>query len=350
MDLEAVKSIIGQVMTISKWEIASDHLLFTGKLHGAPETTMTKLKEMLQPFNLVPFLSKYENDVVLRIVRLRKRTRTRGPAIHIVLFVLTVVSTLVAGAMYAGGNPIANVSDLLKGIPFSTSILLILGSHELGHYFTSRRRGVDASLPYFIPFPTIIGTMGAVIKQRSFIPDRRTLVRIGAAGPLTGLAFAIPICVLGLRLSTVISLSEIESGSFFSLGESILFYLLAKFSAAVPEGSTLILHPVAFAGWVGILVTGMNLLPFGQLDGGHVAYAILGPRHKWTGIGVLLTLAVLGLLFPGWWVWGVLLFMIVRLGHHPPLDDVTPLGATEKLLGGLCLVAFILTFIPIPFR
>lgn len=351
MDAEVIKGFVEEIMDISEWGKTHNILLFRGKLYGSAEATMTRLREKLSPFNFIPLISKGKEGVILKIGFLPEKKKPKKPTIHIVLFALTVLSTLYAGAYYVTDNFLINPSDLLKGIPFSLSILLILGSHELGHFFTSQHAGVDASLPYFIPFPHLFGTLGAFIKIRSPIPDKKSLMKIGAAGPLAGLAFAIPILIIGFKLSQVVSLSELEELKKMpdlAVGPSILFYLMLRFSIDLPQGYTVLLHPLAFAGWAGIFVTGLNLLPAGQLDGGHISYAVFGRYHKWVARGVFFVLLPLGILWPGWWIIAGLLFFLIGLRHPPPLDDITPLGSSEKFIGWLAIGLFVLTFTPIP--
>ncbi len=349
MDPEQIGNLAEEVMEISESGFEKNTLMFKGKLYRSAEETMDRLKETLTPFNLVPLLSKSEDKVILKIGLLKKRGTVRGHTIHIVLFALTILSTLYAGAFHVTNSFLMDPLELLKGIPFSFSILLILGSHELGHFFAARNSRVDASLPYFIPFPHLFGTFGAFIKIRSPIPDKKTLIRIGAAGPLVGLAFAIPVSVIGLRLSEVVFVSEMDKMPGLHLGTSILFYLMMKLSIVLPEGFSVSLHPVALAGWAGILVTGLNLLPVGQLDGGHISYAIFGKYCKWIARGVFFALLPLGFVWHGWWLWAVLIFFL-GIQHPPPLDDITPPGRSEKLLGWLSLILFALTFTPIPLR
>ncbi|KPJ60451.1 MAG: hypothetical protein AMJ46_06855 [Latescibacteria bacterium DG_63] len=347
MNAQEIRTLAEDVMQIRESGVERNAYVFRGMLYGTAEETMTRLKGALEPFSMVPLLSQEDGGVVLRIGFLKIHKKTSRSSIHLLLFALTVVSTLYAGAAWATGNPLVSPVHLVKGVPFSLSILLILGSHELGHFITSRRSEMDASLPYFIPFPFVLGTLGAVIRQRSPMPDRNTLLRVGVAGPLVGLAFALPITVIGLRLSEAVPLSQVQGASGYRFGESLLFGLLMRFLMPVTSDSAILLHPVAIAGWAGILVTGMNLLPAGQLDGGHVGYAILGRLHKWVARGLLVALIGLGLWWQGWWVWAVLLFLF-GVQHPPPLDDITPLGRTERVLGWLCLALFVLTFTPIP--
>jgi membrane-associated protease RseP (regulator of RpoE activity) len=271
----------------------------------------------------------------------------RLPVMNLALFLLTVISTLVAGALQQGINPFQHPSGLWSGIPFSFALLLILGAHEFGHYFMSRKHRMEVTLPYFIPAPSLIGTFGAFIKIRSPIMDRRTLLDIGASGPLAGMAMSVPILLIGLTLSRIGPVSE-ETG--ISLGNSLLFTFLSRLVwGEIPSQLDLILHPVAFAGWIGLLVTCINLLPAGQLDGGHVAYAIFGSGQKHLGrimIAVLVVLGVTG--WEGWLVWAVIL-LFMGTTHPPVVYDWLPLDKPRKAVGWVTLAVFAATFMPAPF-
>ncbi|MFO7675623.1 MAG: site-2 protease family protein [bacterium] len=268
--------------------------------------------------------------------------------VNLLLFGLTVLSTLFVGALQMGRNPVTNPLELVHGVPFSLAIILILGSHELGHYFIARRLGVDATLPYFLPVPhPMTGTMGAFIRMRSPVPDRAALVRVGVAGPLVGFLVAIPVTVIGLALSQVVETGPDIPG--ISLGSSLVFRLLSWLRFGnLPEGKDVMLHPVAFAGWLGFFVTALNLLPAGQLDGGHIAYAVAGRFRRAVGWAVIAVLLGLGFLWLGWPFWAVMIALF-GLRHPRPLDEVTPLERADWLLAGAALVLLVLTFIPAPF-
>ena len=272
--------------------------------------------------------------------------------LHVLLFLATVATTVTAGALQQGVNPLLHPLDLYRGIPFSFTLLLILGTHEMGHYLVSRRHHLIVTLPYFIPappIPFIVGTFGAFIKIRSPIQDKRALLDVGCAGPLTGVAFSIPVILVGLRLSTV-TLSP-QGGDGLVLGEPLLFQILSwlVFGQLSPE-QNIILHPVAFAGWIGLLVTALNLIPVGQLDGGHVAYALWPERHRLISWSCLILLVVSGLLFwQGWLFWAVLLYFL-GLRHPPPAYDWVPLDRRRRILGIITIIVFILTFTPAPFK
>jgi membrane-associated protease RseP (regulator of RpoE activity) len=267
--------------------------------------------------------------------------------VHIFLFILTFISTLLAGALQQGIDPMAHPDQILRGLPFSLTLLLILGAHEFGHYFISRKNRIAVTLPYFIPAPSLIGTFGAFIKIKSPILDRRMLLDVGVAGPLSGLIVAIPIILIGLYLSEI-RLNPSDTG--MTLGSSILFYILTWIiHGNLPDKVGLILHPMAFSGWIGLLVTAINLLPVGQLDGGHVAYAILGTKQHNVSKFMVLSLVVLGLTtWSGWLIWAALL-MIMGTQHPPVVHDWILLDERRKVIGWITLVIFILTFTPTPF-
>ncbi|HUH66726.1 MAG TPA: site-2 protease family protein, partial [Syntrophales bacterium] len=279
--------------------------------------------------------------------RRMEENKRKFPILHVALFLITVLCTLVAGTLQQGINPLDHPLLLWKGIPFSFTLLLILGAHEFGHYFVSRKHNIDVTLPYFIPAPSLVGTFGAFIKMKSPIMDRRILLDVGAAGPLAGLCVTIPILIIGLLLSEV-RYEGVEKG--FSLGSSLLFAAMNWLvHGPLPDNADVILHPVAFSGWIGLLVTSLNLLPVGQLDGGHVAYAVIGRRQVIVAKVVLIALVILGATgWEGWFIWAViLLFMGV---HHPPvIYDWIPLDRKRMVIGWITIAAFVLTFTPVPF-
>jgi membrane-associated protease RseP (regulator of RpoE activity) len=274
--------------------------------------------------------------------------RGKIPYIHIVLFVLTLFSTVIAGALQKGVDIFKEPYRLVEGIPFSLTLMLILLSHELSHYFASKLHRTKATLPYFIPAPSIIGTFGAFIKMKSPIVTRKALIDIGASGPIIGFGVSVVASVVGLMNSEVI----VSSGEEYalSLGDSLLFAFLAKVVLGVtPEGYDILLHPIAFAGWIGLFVTSLNLLPIGQLDGGHIAFALFGNVHRFVSMALVIALAVLGFfIWTGWGLWAFLM-IILGLRHPPVMYWETPLDPKRKFIGWLALTIFILTFIPAPF-
>lgn len=273
----------------------------------------------------------------------------RIPVIHIVLFVSTFITTLLAGALQKGVNPIEEPGRIIEGLPFSATLLIILLSHELSHYIASKKHHITATLPYFIPAPTIIGTFGALIRMKSPIATRGALIDIGASGPIVGFVFSVVASIAGLSLSQVVLAGNIKGA--LSLGDSIIFSALSRVILGVsPDGYDILLHPVAFAGWIGLFVTSLNLLPIGQLDGGHIAYALLGDKHRAVSLALVITLAALGAFsWGGWSIWAILM-IILGLRHPPVLYWEPELDGRRKFVGRLSFAIFILTFTPSPFK
>ena len=289
--------------------------------------------------------SQIDDKVILRIPSI--------PRIHLVLFFLTVFTTLLAGALMEGAKVLENPLELLKGIPFSFTLMFILGTHEFGHYYYAQKHKVDATLPYFIPAPPflfLIGTFGAFIKIKSPIYRKDALLQIGAAGPIAGFVIAVPALIIGLLLSDVVEKNNIQGALI--LGDSILMKILTWIThPKLMDTQDIMLHPIAFAGWIGLLVTMLNLLPIGQLDGGHVAYAMLGKKQRLIGQIAFIFLIPLSFLSINWLIWGLLLLILMRSVKHPPIQDIhIPLSDTDKRIGYICLLIFIVCFIPAPFK
>lgn len=328
----------------------SGYIRFRGHFRCDLAQDYDRLRQRLAPFGFTPLIRRQKGQIVLIAMPTvyEERPRQLAWVVNLILFLATVGSTLYVGAIQSNGF---TGREIWLGWPFSLSILLILGSHEMGHYFAARYHRVDVTLPYFIPFPSLFGTMGAFILMRQPINNKRALFDIGAAGPLAGLFFAIPILLIGLMTSEVSPLPQTP----YTLEGNSLLYALSKivvFGRFVPDGVMDVqLNQVAWAGWAGLLVTGLNLLPIGQLDGGHVTYVLLGGRVRylfWPLLGGLAALA----LFTGttmWWLWIALLLLFGR-HHAQPLDDVTPLDGRRMALAILTMIIFVLVFVPIPLR
>jgi membrane-associated protease RseP (regulator of RpoE activity) len=267
------------------------------------------------------------------------------------LFGLTVLSCLFVGAQmweWVGASGQIN-TNLLDGVPFAATILAILVAHEFGHYLTARRLGSSTSLPYFIPMPFgPFGTLGAFISMAVPPRNRRHLLAIGAAGPLAGLVLAVPLLWLGLSLSHV---QPLPPGGYQMEGNSLLYAVLKflMFGKILPSGGEdVFIHPVAFAAWAGLLVTGLNLIPAGQLDGGHIVYALFGRKGaRIVTWGVLAALVGLSFLWSGWVLWLGLVFLFSRL-QDMPLDDLTELTRGQRAFAVGMIAIFFFVFTPIP--
>lgn len=283
--------------------------------------------------------------------------------LNIILFFATLITTIFVGTNYYIsfylGEKIPRDPELLRrllsnpltylyGLPYALTIMGILLAHEMGHYISSRIHGVDATLPYFIPAPTLIGTFGAVIRMKSPINSKKALFDIGIAGPLSGFIVAIPAIIYGIKLSRHVSALPLKEGIY--LGEPLIMKIIYKiFYPDTPSEFTLLLHPIAFAAWFGILATAFNLFPIGQLDGGHILYSVIGKKTEILGKIFVLILLAMGFIFwEGWLLWAGIIIIIGT--KHPPVYEEEPLDGKRKFLAFIALLMFILSFTPIPIR
>lgn len=330
------------------------HFRLRGRFLRSPADCYDDLRAAFEQYGFTPMLREEESGVVLIGLPTVFDPPSSNWGINLALLVATVFSTMFVAALGEvgeGGNQAA-LAQIWRGIPFSLSLMTILGAHELGHYFAARYHKVPVTLPYFIPMPfSLIGTMGAFIRLKAPVKNKRALFDVGAAGPLTGMVFAIPILLYGLATSTV---GPLPTVSYMLEGNSLLYAaakILVLGQMLPANGLDVSLNQVAWAGWVGLLVTGLNLIPIGQLDGGHVAYVLFGKQARRFYWPILIALALLAI-FTGatmWLFWIVLLFFFGR-AHAEPLDDVTPLDPRRRALAIFTLVLFALVFVPIPFQ
>jgi len=311
----------------------------------------------------------------LILTRRLGRPRRERWALHAALFLGTLLTTTFAGAVLAGTIPYGNPFDLftgaypvppglarawVSGLMFSVPLLAILLCHELGHYLTARWYQLDVSPPYFIPVPLVpsfIGTMGAFIRLRTMLADRRQLFDVGVAGPLAGFAVALPVLWIGLARSQPLpghgelaGMLLAIGGETAGLGDSLVTLALRHLTHG--DAPTLLLNPLAFAGWVGMFVTMLNLLPISQLDGGHILYGALPRWQSRVALGFWLLILCLGWFWRGWLVWGALVLVLSRgrLGHPPVLDAYRPLPRTRRWAAAAAILLFAITFAPVPFR
>jgi membrane-associated protease RseP (regulator of RpoE activity) len=333
-------------------------LSWNGELLEPPARALPQLEARFKPFGYTPFLNRDKSGTWVRAVPLAIVGERSRRSVTIALFVLTVLSTLAAGCFFATGsipfwdfNPLASPLRLLSGLPFAITLLAILGTHEFGHYFTARSYGASVSPPFFIPAPPplfLFGTLGAVIRMRSPARDRNSLFDIAVAGPLAGLVVAIPAVWVGLRWSYV---AVVPPGSGMTFGDSLVMHFMTYLVFGdIPTGMDVIVHPIALAGWVGLFVTALNLFPVGQLDGGRIAYALVGTAHRFVSIGTFFALLTLGAVAESlnWIVFAGLVFVLIGFHHAPPLDDLTPLSKERYAVGVLCLVLLVLLIPPVP--
>ncbi|ASJ03132.1 metalloprotease [Thermococcus profundus] len=304
---------------------------------------------------------KKANEEVLLYVFPAGEVKPDNPKIGIVLFLLTLLSTLWAGYVLAIGH-IATLdhygipgykNPYVTAVAFSLSVLAILGTHEMGHKIAATLHNVKSTFPYFIPFPNLLGTLGAVIRVKSPVPTKNAAIDLGVSGPLAGIIVAIPVTAIGLRLSVVVPSSAVpQTGKGLYMGTNLLFTLIERLVLGLNGSSgdyVVFLHPVAIAGWVGILVTFLNLIPAVQLDGGHIARAFLGEKtHRYFTFAIALGLILLSYLWSGWLIWGLLVLFIGSAGNPGALDEVTPASPGRKVLAILAALLFILCATPVP--
>ena len=389
--LEIYNALVKRIFRIEDVTIGGPKQGFIVRYRGRlimedSEAAYNLLAGQLKTYNLTPLFRWDGSQHAILLVPGMPHPRQSNPMVNLVLGILTLGSVLLTGALYGISEPLP--TDPLQaalvlfnhGWPFAVSMLAILTAHEFGHYLAGRYHGVHLTLPYFIPLPVIspFGTMGAFINMKELPKNRKILLDIGIAGPLAGFIVAIPVLWIGLHLSQLAplpitpdpnSLLQIEGNSLVYLlakfltfgqllpaplsyaGASPLLYWLRYFFTGHPlplGGMDVMLNGVAWAGWGGMLVTAMNLIPAGQLDGGHMLYVLIG--RKWaTRIlpFILGALVLLGLVWNGWWLWAVLIYFLGRV-YAEPLDQITPLDTRRKLLAVLGLIIFLLTFSPVP--
>jgi membrane-associated protease RseP (regulator of RpoE activity) len=376
---EDIRSIVADIMDIVDVQHVSPAergiIKATGRLLDEPQAAYNHIAPRLHALGYTPLLQDEDADLAAVVAMPGMVMPTRSRLwLSLLLFAITVLSTIFVGggglnlaaAALALGEDVSLADfDLLTGLAFSGALLSILLAHELGHFLVARRMGVAVSYPFFIPMPfTPIGTMGAFIAMKAPPPDRRALLSIAVAGPLAGLVVAIPVLLFGLSISEVRTFESIEAEArataeqyedtelqLLMEGNSLL-YAGAKilvFGRFLPSGGEDVsLHQVAWAGWVGLLVTALNLIPAGQLDGGHIFYALAGPRLArritWAMVAVLL---VLGFYWAGWFIWAILISLFGQY-RAPLLNELTPLERRERWLAVLGLVVFALVFMPVP--
>lgn len=388
-DQTTLTSIVSRVLKID--DITSgvsdkDYLVrYRGELYGEAAEAYDQVAAELRPLEITPLFRNDGDQHAVILMRGAVHPKPSNPLINLLLFLATLLSVIFAGALYSYTGPASeNLSELLaeilralpSGIPFAISLLAILVAHEFGHYLAGRFHRTHVTLPYFIPFPlSPFGTMGAFIQLKEPPKNKRILLDIGIAGPLAGLVIAIPVLIYGLSLSSVEPIN-IPPGQAIMLEGNSIMYLAAKFlvfkqmlpapesyagvspalywlryfftSQPLPIGGLdVFIHPVAWAGWAGLLVTALNLIPAGQLDGGHVIYVLLGRKARALLPFILGALVLLGFAWQGWWLWALLIFFLGRV-YAEPLDQITTLDPRRKTLAILGLIVFILVFTPVP--
>jgi membrane-associated protease RseP (regulator of RpoE activity) len=351
--------VVRQVMDVKIAIKENGVQLFRGPLREPASVSFEKLNRAL-PKGFVPLVQEDE-QLGAKIVLIPKPTEedfSRKPVrpwLHWLLFFLTLITTTWVGARYQGVNLAQEPGRFAVGLPYSIGLILILGVHELGHFFMARRHAMDVTPPYFIPVPFGLGTFGAFIQMRSPPVNRKALFDVAVAGPLAGLVIAVPALLLGLQFSSIATGSDGTLPPRFldgaTVGSSILFTVLTRlsFGDAAHYGALVQLSPLAFAGWLGLFITALNLLPVGQLDGGHITRAMFGSRVGQTISSVAMWSLFLLALFvwPGLMMWVVIVLLIAGRGT-PPLNDITPLDPGRMVVGYIAMLTLILILAPMP--
>jgi len=351
--MEFIKSSVGQHFPYYEMRFENTLVFFCHEPDDL-DYRFEELRKVLRQKGLFPTLRREGGELQVRISE-KPEAKYRSSNFNVLLLFLTIGTTAWAGmllwAAHKGTDDIYTMQNLVYGLAFfSLPLLLILGIHELGHYYASKRHGVASSLPFFIPIPPLmipIGTFGALISMREPIPNKKALMEIGLAGPLCGILVAIPVTFIGIFLTnqypTEPMLNPGDLGAV-NIAFPLLMVLINGIYPLVESGS---IHPTLFAGWVGLFVTGLNLLPLGQLDGGHVMKAMLGERTRGVYLGVVLILVGFSFLYTGWLML-LLLLLLLGINHPPPLNNITPLDGRGKIMGVLAISLLLLCFIPQP--
>ena len=355
-DLELLQREVGQRFPFYDMKSNINTVAFFCRIDEETlEEKFESLRLSLLEKNYIPMIKSEHGEYIIYVVKKPESKKRRSVWINIILLVATVFTTTLAGALQwvdiyqVDWMNLFSFQYLWQGfIFFSIPLMLILGVHEMGHYYASKKHHVDASLPYFIPLPPpfLLGTFGALISTREPIPNRKALLDIGIAGPLCGFLVAIPISLIGFFLMQQQPLPIPSSGENISLIPPLLLQWMQNLFSM---SGNYVIHPTLFAGWVGIFLTAVNLLPAGQLDGGHIARAILKEKHKYISWVVIFVLAGLSFFYTGWLMFAIIILLFIGTQHQPPLNEITPLDSRRKLLGLIILIIFILSFAPIPF-
>lgn len=349
---EAFAELVAPAVDVRRARMADGVALVDGKLRDAPARSFAALERLLAPKRLTPLVQDAGNGAVnvtaLPMAVDAELRRRSNVTINVLLFLATVATTVWVGALHQGVNLLQEPGRVMAGVPYALALLGILGVHELGHYVMGRRYGVDVTLPYFIPVPMALGTFGAFIRIKSLIRSRQAVFDIGIAGPLAGLVVALPALYFGLRSAPGL---PADTTMGVHAGSSILLALIYQLANGGELGAAVVrLSPVAFAGWIGLFITALNLLPVGQLDGGHIAYGLFGRRWaRRVSVVALVLMVALGLtVWPGLLTWALLIALLAGFSHMPALDDVTPPDGKRFALGAVALALLLLIVLPLP--
>ncbi len=349
-EIDSVSRIVGKYFPIYETRVSPNVYSFFVRVDETTlEDKFDKMRLEMSEERLVPLLTLEDGETAIHVQK-RPHVRYRSSMVNLGFLLATIATTIFAGMIHWGSyqdiNPYSLESVAFGTLFFAFPLLAILATHEFGHYYMAKKHKVAASLPFFIPSFPPLGTFGAVISMRDPIPSRKALLDIGIAGPIFGLIVAIPVTAIGLFLTSMGAKpvpTDLGPGGlvFFP---PILFQLL---ESLIPVPADVLAHPTVFAGWVGLFVTALNLIPAGQLDGGHIARALLGKRATYVSYAALVALFIMGLVYFGWMIIG-LLILLLGAQHPPPLNDLTKLDVRRKVIGSSAAILLILCFVIVP--
>lgn len=350
-EIALIKSSVEQFFTVYDVKVNFESVeVLVSADQGRLEQNFEELRKNMYSKGYIPILEYAKGEYSITVVRKPPAVKRRI-WVNVVFLVATSITTIIAGtwlwASYVGASELYTLDNILSGVvTFAVPLMLILGTHELSHFFMSKKYGIDASLPYFIPAWPPIGTFGAFISMREPMPSKKALIDIGVAGPLGGLIVSIPIALIGLYLNQGATPHPLlPPAGQMGINTPVLF---DAFLFLIPLPTDVALHPTAFAAWVGIFVTAINLLPAGQLDGGHIARGLFGKNAKYLSLATVLVLFVLGITFYLGWLVFAFLIGVLGLAHPAPLNDVTRLDIKRISVGLLALVILASCFVFVP--
>lgn len=347
--LDGLVTLASDVVSVEQVERDQGRIVLIGQAMPNAAETFDDVAEALRTEGYAANLVRIDGARSALVLEPAEEPRADRPGRgfwNALLLVATLATTTWAGASHQGVDPLATPGRWAAGLPYAVALMLILGVHEMGHYVAARLRRVKVTLPYFIPAPFFLGTFGAFIRMEGRVRDRNTVFDVGASGPFAGLFVAMAAVVIGVAGGP----AGPAAGHGMVPGSSFLFALLFRAAGGGDPGLSTALNPIAFAGWLGLLVTALNLIPVGQLDGGHVAYALVGRRTaRKIGAGVVAGMVALGILAsPHWLMWAGLVWFIAGVDHAPAVNDLRPLSGGRRILGFVTLVVFVSIIAPWP--
>ncbi len=367
--IRQILKILGPDFEVDYYSRLKGYMVFRAHMDDVNEEEMRRAVAQLMSSGLYPHIQQRNGDIFIHVVPQTRPRRRTGVWVNLLLFVLTIITTMMAGAILLGKDYFADFANIIYGWKYSFAVLTILTAHEMGHYLAARYHGMAVTLPYYIPLPIPgfhFGTLGAFIKIKSPIPNRLALLDVGAAGPLAGFIVSLIFLAVGYArlpdfngivayVETIHPWDLHGEGLNLILGKSLLFAFFNDVLAGGRLPMNEVYHfPFIFAGWIGLLVTAINLIPIGQLDGGHILYALIGKRARLAGILSFAMLVLLNFVLIlryfsfVWVVWIVLIFLLIGFRHPPTMEDNVPLDPVRRYVGWICMAIFVLCFSPLP--